>query len=326
MQALTASLFPALSFFPPIDEVGKNTLDSNGGPQPLQPSSQGGVTISPESRLKNLLTTLTITIKASARQKVDEMFPTAEDPGLEMILRTIAKDEDDYQRLKRAFKRSLEQAREAMSGQQQSSPGPQPQRSTVTVEQMQTYTFSLRVTQVEGQVEVASVEFAQSDPLILDMAGTGIELTEAGKGAIFDINADGKLESTAWVKGGTAMLVMDKNNNGLIDNGKELFGDQNGAAHGFQELARYDSNSDGVIDRRDPVFMALKVYQDMNSNGRFDRNELSSVDNVGIESINLDFSHIDKNISGNRLILKGSFTTKDGVKRDIADALLGYRV
>jgi len=119
---------------------------------------------------------------------------------------------------------------------------------------------------------------------------------------------------------------MDKNNNGLIDNGKELFGDQNGAAHGFQELARYDSNSDGVIDRRDPVFMALKVYQDMNSNGRFDRNELSSVDNVGIESINLDFSHIDKNISGNRLILKGSFTTKDGVKRDIADALLGYRV
>jgi hypothetical protein len=340
MQALTSSLLPALSFFPPIDEVEKNALDSDGGPQPqpqsIQPSSQGGVTISPESRLKNLLTgssrfevrdsTLTITIKASARQKVDEMFPTADDPGLEMILRTIAKDEDDYQRLKRAFKKSLEQAREAMSGQQQSSPGPLPQGSTATVEQMQSYTFSLRVTQVEGQVEVASVEFAQSDPLILDMAGTGIELTDAGKGAIFDINADGKLESTAWVKGSSAMLVMDKNNNGLIDNGKELFGDQNGAAHGFQELARYDSNSDGVIDRRDPVFMALKVYQDMNSNGRFDRNEISSVDKVGIESINLDFSQIDKNMSGNRLILKGSFTTKDGVKRDIADALLGYRV
>jgi len=346
MQAIASSLFPAVSFFTPIDEVDRESLETGGPPRQQIPQSSpsSNVTISPESRLKSLLTgtsrfdvrdsTLTITIKAPARQDVTDMFPTVDDAGLELILRAIAKDEDDYQRLKKAFKNTLEEAQKAVSGQRQQAPqqpghqlqASQQQGNRASTEQMQTFTFTMRVTQVEGEVEVTSVEFAQSDPLILDMAGTGIELTEPGKGAIFDINADGKKEPTAWVKGGSGFLVLDKNNNGLIDDGKELFGDQNGAAHGFQELAGYDTNSDGVIDRRDPVFMALKVYQDMNNNGKFERKELSSVDRVGIESISLDFSEINTDVSGNRLILKGSFTMKDGQKRDIADALLGYRV
>ena len=57
--------------------------------------------------------------------------------------------------------------------------------------------------------------------------------------------------------GGDAFLAIDRNGNGSIDDGTELFGDQNGAAHGFAELAKFDSNHDGVINAQDDDFDKL---------------------------------------------------------------------
>jgi hypothetical protein len=150
-------------------------------------------------------------------------------------------------------------------------------------------------------------------------------MTAAGSGALFDINADGSMDATSWVRGDDAFIVMDRNNNGTIDDGSELFGDQNGAPSGFAELAKYDSNGDGMINSYDPVYKALKVYQDMNANGKIESGELSSLEQKGIDSISLAFHNVNIGDNGNKIFLKGSYTLSNGDTRNIVDALLGYR-
>lgn len=163
------------------------------------------------------------------------------------------------------------------------------------------------------------------DPILLDLSGDGIQLTEAGKGANFDINADGIMDSTAWVKGNTAMLVYDKNGNNKIDNGSELFGDQNGAKDGFKELAKYDSNNDGKIDSKDSIYKNLKLYRDLNGDGKMQANEFNTLQEMGIKALNLECEDADDEVNGNSIVLRGSFEREDGTKGEMADAIFGYQ-
>jgi hypothetical protein len=87
----------------------------------------------------------------------------------------------------------------------------------------------------------------QQDPIVFDLDGDGIELTDTANGVRFDITGTGKAVQTAWVRGGDALLAWDRNGNGKIDSGLELFGDQRGATNGFEELRKLDTNSDGFI-------------------------------------------------------------------------------
>ena len=162
------------------------------------------------------------------------------------------------------------------------------------------------------------------DPIVLDLGGEGIQLTEAGKGANFDINADGIMDKTAWVKGNTAMLVYDKNGNNAIDNGSELFGDQNGAKDGFKELAKYDSNNDGKIDSKDTIYKNLKLYRDLNGDGKMQSNEFNTLQEMGIKALNLECRDCDDDVNGNSIVLRGSFEREDGTKGEMADAIFGY--
>jgi len=162
------------------------------------------------------------------------------------------------------------------------------------------------------------------DPIVLDLGGEGIQLTEAGKGANFDINADGIMDKTAWVKGNTAMLVYDKNGNNAIDNGSELFGDQNGAKDGFKELAKYDSNKDGKIDSKDSIYKNLKLYRDLNGDGKMSANEFNTLQEMGIKSLNLEARDCDDDVNGNSIVLRGSFEREDGTVGEMADAIFGY--
>jgi hypothetical protein len=299
--------------------------------------SRSSPTISSEGKLLNFLSggarfdvsraSITISIRLPTDLKSPEDSLDSEAIWLDLVLKSIARDPEDYKRLKDSFQKSLKAARELMASSRQgtSSPPLMNGRSADIQSQAVTYQISMQVSHVEAQVEIQNVQISTADPLVLDMKGDGIELTSAGGGAIFDINGDGQKESTAWVKGSSAFLAMDRNDNGRIDDGGELFGDQHGAADGFQELARFDFNGDTVIDRKDPVFKTLKVYQDLNGNGSIDTGEVASIEKVGIASINLDFEKSDINKNGNGLVLRGSFTTEDGTRRDIMDALLGYR-
>ena len=110
-------------------------------------------------------------------------------------------------------------------------------------------------------------------PLAIDLDGDGVETISVDNGVYFDHDGNGFAEKTGWIGKDDGILVRDLNNNGQIDNGSELFGNQtilsNGekAANGFEALADLDSNRDGVFDGDDEAFGEIKVWQDLNQNG-----------------------------------------------------------
>ncbi len=162
---------------------------------------------------------------------------------------------------------------------------------------------------------VAESTFRWSSPVILDMDGDGIELTSNEDGTVFDIDGDGNLDQTSWTKSGQgfddAFLVLDKNNNGEIDSGKELFGDQNGAANGYEELAKYDLNQDGSIDAKDEIYKELQIWADLDGDGKIGEGEIKGLEEMGVTSISTQYEgnvgeRQDKH--GNDVSLTSSFT------------------
>ncbi len=103
--------------------------------------------------------------------------------------------------------------------------------------------------QRELQLNVtANPQPQKTDPLVLDLAGNGFSTRGLDDAVRFDLDADGRTDRISAPSGDDALLALDRNNNGRIDDGRELFGDQNGAANGFAELGKYDDNGDGRID------------------------------------------------------------------------------
>ena len=200
----------------------------------------------------------------------------------------------------------------------QSGTQPTGEGSTVTT-QSQRFSF-----QFEFEFESTSVSVEKSDPIVLDLDGDGIELTDYQNGADFDITATGQNSRTAFVTGGDAFLALDRNGNGRVDNGAELFGDQRGAANGFEELRKLDNNSDGVIDSNDPVYELLKLFKD-DGDGKTEEGELIGLREAGIASISLGYDNVNIHAAGgNQLAQIGAFQRTDGTKGTAADALLNY--
>jgi hypothetical protein len=126
------------------------------------------------------------------------------------------------------------------------------------------------------------------DPLILDLDGDGLEITRLSKGVLFDADGDTIKTGTAWAGADDGMLVWDRNNNGLIDSGRELFGDEtilaNGkkATHGFAALKELDTNQDNIFDNKDALYNTVKVWRDLNQDGISQTNELSGLNKLNI--------------------------------------------
>ncbi len=163
-------------------------------------------------------------------------------------------------------------------------------------------------------------------PLILDLNGDGVKTTSAENGVYFDHENDGFAERTGWVSAEDGLLVYDRNNNGKIDNGTELFGDNtlladgSKAENGFEALKEFDSNKDGILDQNDADWYKLQIWQDKNQNGRTDAGELKSLDETGVKSIDLNYSETQLTDSNNNAQKQTSTVTMaDGSTANIID-------
>lgn len=94
------------------------------------------------------------------------------------------------------------------------------------------------------------------DPLIINLKGGTAALTNSA--FTFDLNADGQKEQISFTQPGSGFLVLDLNQDGRINDGKEMFGTQ--GESGFSELAKYDADNNNWIDENDEIYSKLKVW------------------------------------------------------------------
>ena len=176
-----------------------------------------------------------------------------------------------------------------------------------------------------GSVQVQQTGVQQSDPITFDLDNDGIELSSYQNGAKFDITGKGAQVTTAFVNGGDAFLALDRNKNGIVDDGTELFGDQRGAANGFEELRKLDSNSDGKIDKYDVGFDALMLFRD-NGNGKTEDGELFGLSAGGIAEIDLRYKNVKEITSGGNTIGQtAAYRRNDGTQGRVVDSILNYK-
>ena len=157
-------------------------------------------------------------------------------------------------------------------------------------------------------------------PIVIDLDGDGVEtVSRKDAGGSFDLFGNGREIESGWVAADDALLAVDANGNGTIDDISELFGGRS-IGDGFARLASYDSNGDGRVDAADSNFGDLLVWQDADGDHQTDAGELRTLEEAGIAS--LSTGHVDHPFvddQGNLHLESGVATLDDGTAVDMTD-------
>ncbi|WP_256572598.1 MULTISPECIES: S8 family serine peptidase [unclassified Pseudomonas] len=177
------------------------------------------------------------------------------------------------------------------------------------------------------------------DPLLLDLGGDGARMTDLSDAVLFDTDHSGTLKRTAWADRRTGMLVIDDGSGQIKDvsqmfseyyKGKTGIGGTAGEArfkNSFAALASEDSNGDGVIDDRDPIWNQLRVWVDASHDAKVDGGELKTLTELGITQINVRASSTPgETRDGSRVLARGSFVIGGASREVLAVDFLGEPV
>lgn len=136
------------------------------------------------------------------------------------------------------------------------------------------------------------------DPLVINLDGNIAQLSD--QTFLFDIDGDGQMDEISRLGAGSGYLALDKNNDGIINDGTELFGTKSG--NGFADLAAYDSDGNGFIDEGDEIWSKLKIWI-MDENGN---QQLVSLAEKGVGAICLKNVATDYSLAGQDGALRGA--------------------
>lgn len=163
-------------------------------------------------------------------------------------------------------------------------------------------------------------------PIVVNFANGSYELTGAESPVRFDIRADGRPVLMGWTAPGAnaAFLCVDRDGNGTIDSGAELFGDAvrlsdgSRSRNGFVALGEFDGNRDWMVDAADPRWSELLLWRDFNHDGVSQSNEISPVAGSELAGISLDYRYSGRrDDSGNRFRYQSEAWIKDVAQRPV---------
>ncbi|MCF8052377.1 MAG: hypothetical protein K9L59_14130, partial [Desulfobacterales bacterium] len=150
----------------------------------------------------------------------------------------------------------------------------------------------------QNQGGAATVSF--SSPLVFDLNQNGVTSTSLYETTTyFDLDADGFKQRTGWVEQEDGFLTLDRNANGIVDDGTELFGNYtrdeygNPFSEGFAALKSFDKNHDNQITKGDDIYENLRIWTDLNADGVSQAEELKSLSDLHITTISLSAQQID---------------------------------
>lgn len=274
-------------------------------------------------------------------------------------LRAYAEKVKFYNEVKKAIRQELQRARERMAGVagKEGNPELMPPFEPTSVQtefygqsKVQTSEWTGKEGQAadawfESEVRVSSevtnretIQVQQSDPVVLDLDGDGIEVSDSRGPVISETTEVEEVETrtgneivreeitttrthqfTQWASPDDGVLMADMNGDGTIQS-TEFFGDDattgSGAANGFEHLSQFDSNGDRVFNHADEAFAGARVWQDANQDGEVQNGELSTLYQAGVAEVGIDYEQTDDAI----LRQQGGFTSAEGLvttKKDL---------
>ncbi|MDX7988787.1 serine protease [Xenorhabdus sp. 12] len=176
------------------------------------------------------------------------------------------------------------------------------------------------------------------DPLLLDLSGNGVHMTDIRDGVLFDMDNSGTLKRSGWTDRTTGILVIDDGSGQIKDVSRmfsEYYGGKTGIdgaegekkfKDGFGALASEDANKDGVIDKNDPIWSQLRVWVDATHDAKVDAGELKTLEELGITQISVRASDKTEVRDGNKVVASGSFTINGEIREMLAVDFLGNPV